>query len=198
MNISNQKISSSEITGLILAGGQGKRIDNRDKGLMTFKGTRLIDRQLDWFLPQVNEIIISANQNIPTYQSYGVNVVTDKRDGYLGPLAGIESGLSICKTNWLYVQAVDIPFLPKNLISQLCRSSTTTQLSKAYYLKTQVREHYLSLLIAKQCLQELVDFLDNKQLRVRDLLTLLNAQAIDLNIDEALFKNLNYSSDYID
>ena len=53
----------SQITGLILAGGQGRRMGRVDKGLQLLQGRRMVDHVYQRLSPQVGGIVISANQN---------------------------------------------------------------------------------------------------------------------------------------
>ena len=60
---------------IVLAGGEGKRVNGRDKGLIDYKNKPLIQHVLDTVAPQVDEIILSANRNVDAYKSYGYKVV---------------------------------------------------------------------------------------------------------------------------
>src|SRR5688500_14073270 len=55
------------ITGIVLAGGKGTRMGSVDKGLQSLRGKPMVEWVLARFAPQVTEIIINANQNVPTY-----------------------------------------------------------------------------------------------------------------------------------
>ena len=93
----------SQITGLILAGGQGRRMGRVDKGLQLLQGRRMVDHVYQRLSPQVAGIVISANQNQDAYRSFGVRVVSDivsatpGDDRGAGPLAGLHAGLSVSK-----------------------------------------------------------------------------------------------------
>jgi len=56
-------ISTIQVSGLILAGGRGRRVAEQDKGLLTLHGKRMVERQLEWFSSQVENVKISANRN---------------------------------------------------------------------------------------------------------------------------------------
>ena len=62
------------ITGVVLAGGKGRRMGGVDKGLQLFRGRTLIDLVLERIGPQVTEILINANQNRERYEAYGCTV----------------------------------------------------------------------------------------------------------------------------
>jgi molybdopterin-guanine dinucleotide biosynthesis protein A len=56
-------IGTSSITGLVLAGGQGRRMGGVDKGLVDFDGRPMVAHVIDRFAPQVATIVVNANQN---------------------------------------------------------------------------------------------------------------------------------------
>lgn len=112
-------IPSSEITGLILAGGRGTRMGTVDKGLQTFRGAPMVMHVLMRLQPQVGEIIINANQNIGPYEGFGFPVWPDQLGGFEGPLAGLQTGLTHCETGYLLTAPCDSPFLPADLAERL-------------------------------------------------------------------------------
>ncbi|MTV35807.1 NTP transferase domain-containing protein, partial [Streptococcus pneumoniae] len=71
------------------------------------------------FAPQVDEVLINANQNIEQYQTLGHQVVPDEIGGYAGPLAGLHRGLSAATHDLVATVPCDSPFLPLDLIARL-------------------------------------------------------------------------------
>jgi len=112
-------IAPSQITGLILAGGRGSRMGNVDKGLQTFRGAPMVLHAIMRLSPQVGPLIINANQNIGPYEGFGYPVWPDQLTGFEGPLAGLQTGLSHCDTDYLVTAPCDSPFLPENLVPML-------------------------------------------------------------------------------
>ena len=80
------------ITGLVLAGGLGRRMGGVDKGLSLLDGEPLVEHIIRRLAPQVGRLIINANQNHDTYAGFGYPVVGDRITGYAGPLAGFLAG----------------------------------------------------------------------------------------------------------
>ena len=107
------------VTGVILAGGQGKRMGMADKGLQPFDGKPMVKHVIDRIAPQVGKLIINANRNRETYQSFGYPVYTDYPLDYSGPLAGFLTGLRHCKTPYLVTVPCDTPFLSHELVEKL-------------------------------------------------------------------------------
>ncbi len=112
-------MDSSQITGLILAGGRGTRMGTVDKGLQMFRDAPMALHVLMRLSPQVGYIMINANQNIAPYEAFGVPVWQDEMQGFAGPLAGLQTGLIHCETDYLVTAPCDSPFLPKDLVERL-------------------------------------------------------------------------------
>jgi molybdopterin-guanine dinucleotide biosynthesis protein A len=89
------------ITGLVLAGGQARRMGGVDKGLIEVAGRPMIDHVLAVFEPQVGRVLINANRSLDRYAHYGHRVVTDTLGGFQGPLAGVLSALDAIETELL-------------------------------------------------------------------------------------------------
>lgn len=65
------------LTGLVLAGGQGRRMGGVDKGLQPFHGRPLARHALERLAPQVGTCLVSANRNAAAYAAFGVPVLAD-------------------------------------------------------------------------------------------------------------------------
>ena len=101
------------ITGGILAGGEGKRFGGADKGWLSFADRSFVETVRDALAPQVDEIVISANRNLPRYQALGHTVVTDEV-GH-GPAAGLLRLLEAASCPWVLCVPCDALSLPPTL-----------------------------------------------------------------------------------
>ena len=110
-----------DITGLVLAGGMGRRMDSRDKGLIAFRGKPMVAHVIERLAPQVGSLIINANRNLDQYGGLGYPVVSDEVSGYAGPLAGLHAGLRACTTPLIVTAPCDSPFLPTDLDAPDCQ-----------------------------------------------------------------------------
>ena len=113
-------ILQSEISSVILAGGQGLRMDGVDKGLIEFRGLPLVAHVASVIESKVDKIYISANRSFDSYASYG-EVISDDLLGFQGPLAGISKALKVCSTKYLLVLPCDSPLVDSELIDDLIR-----------------------------------------------------------------------------
>jgi molybdopterin-guanine dinucleotide biosynthesis protein A len=95
--------SLSALTGIILAGGKGSRL-GRDKGLIGWKGRKVVEIAIDTLAPFCREILISSNN--PEYEKFGCRVVPDLSPGN-GPMMGIYSALKCSASPANLLLAVD-------------------------------------------------------------------------------------------
>ena len=107
------------ITGVILAGGQGRRMGGVDKGLQNHQGMPLALHALLRLQAQVGSVIINANRNLAAYESMGVPVWPDPMADYPGPLAGWLAGLEHCATPYMLTVPFDTPGFPLDLAPRL-------------------------------------------------------------------------------
>lgn len=111
----------SEIVGLVLAGGQGRRMGGIDKGLQTWQGRALATWVLEALRPQASRVLISANRHLDDYAAMGAAVLPDPEGlAFAGPLAGMLAGLMALPDDaWLLTAPCDSPRLPADLAHRL-------------------------------------------------------------------------------
>ncbi len=111
--------SQPGVIGLILAGGRSRRMGGKDKALLELGGRPLLQHVIDRLREQVTELAISSNRPAASYADFGLPVIADRLADYQGPLAGTEAGLVTWPDQPLLTVAVDLPFLPHDLVSRL-------------------------------------------------------------------------------
>lgn len=109
----------SEITGVILAGGKARRMGGVDKGLVELAGMPMCKIVMDLLASQVSEVLLNANRNREIYEKFGVPVIRDQIEGYLGPLAGLASAMQFAKTPWIITAPCDGPFLNHDYVARM-------------------------------------------------------------------------------
>jgi molybdopterin-guanine dinucleotide biosynthesis protein A len=107
------------ISGVVLAGGLGRRMGGVDKGLLPFRGRTLVECVIERMEPQVAEILVNANQNAERYAAFGYRVITDLVPDYAGPLAGLHSALSEASHELVLTAPCDSPFIPSDLAARM-------------------------------------------------------------------------------
>ena len=86
-------IARSDVTGIVLAGGLGRRMGGVDKGLVELDGKPMVAHAIARLAPQVGAIVVNANRNVERYAALGHPVVPDDVGGFAGPLAGLHAGI---------------------------------------------------------------------------------------------------------
>ena len=115
---------SDSIVGLLLAGGQSRRMGGGDKALMKLGGDTLLARIIARVRPQVGPLVLNANGELSRFAAFGLPIAPDVVEGYAGPLAGVLTGLEWAREHapeYDYVAsfACDAPFVPCDLVARL-------------------------------------------------------------------------------
>jgi molybdenum cofactor guanylyltransferase/molybdopterin-guanine dinucleotide biosynthesis protein MobB len=127
-------IETSQIVGVLLAGGQSRRMGGGDKGLLRLAGKTMIGHVLDRLRPQVSRVIINANGDPARFAAFGLPVVADTVEGFVGPLAGVLSGLRWTATHapaatHIVSVSSDAPLLPGDLVKRLANAIDRREMS---------------------------------------------------------------------
>ena len=185
------KPDTNQITGLILAGGRGSRMGNVDKGLQTFRSAPMILHVIMRLAPQTGTLMINANQNLGPYEGFGLPVWPDQMSGFEGPLAGLQTGLAHCETNYLVTAPCDSPFLPNDLVARLADALGDADLAVAVTDDGNRRQpHPVLCLIRSSLLPHLTLFLQEGGRKIDAWYKSLDFVEVVFT-DEAAFRNIN-------
>jgi len=126
-----------KICGILLAGGQSRRMGGREKSLMSLQGVTPIEWVAKRLHPQVNEMAINANGDAERFDFLGLPVLPDTVDGFVGPLAGVLSGMRWAtkthQADYIVTAAADTPFIPSTLVERLTADiSSDHRIAMAY------------------------------------------------------------------
>jgi molybdopterin-guanine dinucleotide biosynthesis protein A len=110
--------------GLVLAGGQARRMGGGDKARIKIGGVTILDSVLATLSGQVQGIVLNANGDPSRFADTGLDVVADSIPDFAGPLAGILAGLDYLSAQnsgieWLLSVPGDCPFLPDDMVERL-------------------------------------------------------------------------------
>jgi molybdopterin-guanine dinucleotide biosynthesis protein A len=113
-----------KVVGLLLAGGQSRRMGGGDKALRLLGGALLLDRVIERLRPQVDALVLNANGDPLRFARFALPVVADSVPGFAGPLAGVLAGLDWAVSqrpdcSHVVTVATDAPFLPLDLVARL-------------------------------------------------------------------------------
>jgi molybdopterin-guanine dinucleotide biosynthesis protein A len=185
----NRKIHGvTRITGLVLAGGQGRRMGGVDKGLQLLRGKPLAQWAIERLAPQVDEVLINCNQNPEAYARFGRRLVPDEVGGFAGPLAGLHAGLKAAAHPLVATVPCDSPFLPLTLVSTLLDSLEDRDLAVA---KTGDQAHPVFALVRKNVLQNLERFLAEGGRKIDAWYASLRTVEVRFDDEADAFRNIN-------
>jgi len=186
-------IDINQITGLILAGGRGTRMGSVDKGLRLFRGMPMVAHVITRLAPQVGTLMVNANQNIDTYASFGLPVWPDQLTGFEGPLAGVQTGLSHCKTDYLVTSPCDSPFLLEDLVARLAGALVESNAEVAVAVTGEgetLQRHPVFCLMKTSLLPHLTAYLDQGGRKIETWYRSLRFVEVQFP-DESGFRNIN-------
>jgi molybdopterin-guanine dinucleotide biosynthesis protein A len=179
-----------EITGIILAGGQGSRMGGVDKGLQIFRGRPMVAHAVERLAPQVGELLINANRNPEAYGQFGHRVIADEIEGFAGPLAGFERGLAHAAGDLVATVPCDSPFLPADLVARL-REALEREGADLAVAKTGEQAHPVFTLMRRGVHGSLTRFLASGQRKIDRWYGELKVVEVAFDDEADAFLNIN-------
>ena len=180
----------SRITGVVLAGGLGRRMGGVDKGLQELDGRPLVAHVIARLAPQVGSLLINANRNTERYAAFGHPVVADAIDGFAGPLAGLHAALAAATTPYVVTAPCDSPFLPDDLVSRLF-AALTANAAQIAVARTGEQAHPVFCLCRRELLPSLAAWLQAGERRFGGWTATLAAVEVAFDDQPAAFENIN-------
>jgi molybdopterin-guanine dinucleotide biosynthesis protein A len=186
-------IPDTDITALILCGGQGRRFGNDPKPLATLKkgpNRRALVDHVIATLPASMSILISANSHLADYEARAP-VIRDIDLGAQnsGPLLGIYSALGVIDTPWLLVCPADMPLLGPEWYRPLANAQE--QRPGPRVIHDGIRLQSLLCLIPLSVCQDLQDYLEQGGQSVRDWHRRVHALEVNVGTNANAFINVN-------
>ena len=183
-------IPRSDVTGIVLAGGQGRRMGNVDKGFVELAGRPLVAHVIARLAPQVATLVINANRNGTRYAEFGYPVVADAVGGYAGPLAGLHAGLAAAKTDFVVTSPCDSPFLPGDLVARLASAFDAPRVDLAV-ARTFDQPHPVFALARRSVLPHLFRFLESGGRKIDAWYATLATVEVAFDDEADAFRNIN-------
>ena len=183
-------IAPADVTGIVLAGGQGRRMGGVDKGLVPLDGRPMVAHVIERLEAQVGPIVVNANQNADAYAALGHPVVPDAVGGYAGPLAGLHAGLSRATTPYVATVPCDSPFLPPDLVARLAAGLVRAGAALAV-AKTFDQPHPVFALVRRDVLPNLSAFLEGGGRKIDAWYASLAVVEVPFDDCADAFRNIN-------
>lgn len=181
---------SAGVTGLILAGGMGRRMGHADKGLKLLRGKPMVHWVWERLSPQVDEVLVNANRNLEEYAKLGCRVVSDEVGGFAGPLAGLERGLALAAHSLVATVPCDSPFLPLDLVARL-RDGLETRDAQLAVARTFDQSHPVFCLVRKKVHGHLKRFLEGGGRKIDAWYASLEVVEVRFDDEPEAFDNIN-------
>jgi molybdopterin-guanine dinucleotide biosynthesis protein A len=178
------------ITGLVLAGGQGRRMGTVDKGLVPLGGRPMVAYVLERLAPQVDDIQINANQHASQYAAFGHPVIADTIAGFAGPLAGLQVGLAHASHPLVATVPCDSPFLPADLVARLAAALEADNAELAV-ARTFDQPHPVFALVRREVLPHLTHFLEGGGRKIDAWYSALRIVEVAFDDEADAFRNIN-------
>lgn len=184
------QLPRSDITGAVLAGGEGRRMGGVDKGLVELAGKPLTAWVLDALRPQTGALLINANRSLAEYRAFGVPVVADSGEGFQGPLAGLHAVLCAARTDYVLTAPCDAPRVPADLAARLSRALCAQQADIAV-AKAAGRVHPVHALLRRDLADDLAAALAAGERKVMFWLERHALVQVDCDDIASAFVNVN-------
>lgn len=179
----------NKISGVVLAGGQGRRMQQQDKGLVLFKNQAMIQYTLQAMAPLVDDLLISANRNRQLYSQLGYPVISDSRPNFDGPLAGILTAMQHARHTLLMVCPCDSPLIGTAQLQRLLTGLTDTHnVALAHDGK---RLHPVFMVIRTHLQSQLQTYLHSGERRLETWLLQQAPVTVDFSDCPEVFGNIN-------
>jgi molybdenum cofactor guanylyltransferase len=119
-----RRAASPAVVGVLLAGGQARRMGGGDKCLRQLGEATILEHVVARARPQVVTMVLNANGDPGRFAAFGLPVVADVVEGFAGPLAGVLTGMEWARAQrpdcpWIATIATDTPFFPADLVARM-------------------------------------------------------------------------------
>jgi molybdenum cofactor guanylyltransferase len=186
-----------KVIGAIIAGGQSRRMEGREKAFLTLAGKKILAHVIARAEPQVDQLVINANGNPARFLEFSLEVVPDALTSLTTPLAGLHAALQFTKSvdaDVLVTVPSDTPFLPFDLVARLLEKTGT---NGAAIAASGGQEHYIIGAWKTELLDGLASAIARDNLfRVRDWAHSVSAQKVEWPVEpHDPFFNVNAPED---
>jgi molybdenum cofactor guanylyltransferase len=187
-------IRQQDVTAVVLAGGQGRRMGGADKGLLTLKDRPLVEYVIEAVSSQVKSVLISANRNLVQYQSFGYPVVADSMNDFQGPLAGLLTAMALAQTAYIVTVPCDAPKPAGDLVRRLAEAleRERAEIAVAHDGERMQPTHALVPINLKR---DLRDFMQDGRRKLAAWLKSHRLALADFSDNPSAFVNINTQAD---
>jgi len=183
----------SNIAGLILAGGESRRIGT-DKSILKFQGVSLLQRIVDEHKKVVDSVYVIGKKDKFVENVTGIPDTVKN----IGPIGGLHTGMSLIDADCYLISPCDMPFLKSEDLMKLLISSEETD-ADAVIAKSEKGIEPLVAVYKKTILSKIEENIDSNNYAIRALFSKIKVKYLDFNeqiFEKNIFFNINYPEDY--
>ena len=178
-----------QVTGVVLAGGQSRRMGGVNKALMNYGGQPLFLYAVTNLLSVCRHVVINTSRDRDAYRRAGFETVGDGAFGDKGPLAGVHAALGCAKTPYVAIAACDQLVLPDRVYPTLRASATELQ---GAYARSETDTVPTCAVLPVGLLDDVRDALVGERL---SLTAFMREHARPVSFSDVTFGNVNAPSD---
>jgi len=179
----------NKVSGVVLAGGQARRMQQQDKGLVLFRQQPLVSYPIAALAAVTHHVVISANRNQQIYRQWSYPVISDATDDFDGPLAGILAAMDYLDAEILLVLPCDSPLFTAAHLQQLLNGLTEEfDIAAAYDGQ---RLHPVFLAIRTELKASLKAYLASGERRLQNWIFQHRVNQVDFSQEAQIFSNVN-------
>lgn len=191
-------VPRGSVTGVILAGGLGRRMNatalaGTHKGLRILAGRPLAAHVIERLAPQVGTLALNVNRDPDPWRVFGLPIFPDRIEGFAGPLAGLHAGLGFASTPWIVTVPCDAPRLPPDLVDRLAAALVSTHAPAAVARTVRALQPVFAM-VSRHAADDLTEYLATGGRRVEAWYARLPAVEVPFE-DERAFDNVNTPHD---
>ena len=174
----------SKITGIVLGGGQSRRM-GCDKRRLQWEGEPFLDRVSRVMSTVFEEVLVVTAREDYDCSHLPVRLVTDKIP-QKGSLGGLYTGLLEANNFLVFVVACDMPFLHKECISRICLYS---DIDDVLVVKISSGIQPLHARYSKRCVPIIEMMIQKEDLKIQNLVA---HSSLKVNIiEESVFDDID-------
>ncbi|KAF3978152.1 MAG: molybdenum cofactor guanylyltransferase [Methylococcales symbiont of Iophon sp. n. MRB-2018] len=180
----------NKVTGVVLAGGLARRMNNQDKGLIKYKNKPLVKYAYEAISQVADPVFINANRNQQAYRQFSSKVISDQTDTFDGPLAGVLSAMMHAKTELLIVMPCDSPLIKPRHLQKLITALIEDKMDIAVAFDGE-RLHPVLLAVKTSLQNSLENYLQQGQRKIDKWLEQHALIKVDFSDEANIFLNIN-------
>ncbi len=183
-----------KVTGVILAGGLARRMQQQDKGLILFNNRPMVSYAINAMVQVADEVLINANRSQQEYQQLGYPVFADETQDFSGPLAGIYTAMIKTRSPVILVMPCDSPLMKASHLQKLLDTLEARDADIAVAFDGE-RLQPVFLALNTSLKDSLKDYLAQGQRKIDRWLQQHKLVKVDFSDNKEVFKNINTPED---